>query len=730
MPTIVPDAVFLRGSVDKLGLLVVQSGKSLEVLWEDGSRKTVTSGAPYAKAPFGSVQFLLLALPEVVSSCWSDSQRAAELIALYLSSAKTKIAKAMLKRRAHSELELPRDIPAKDWAAIRKTLEALPGVELSTKTNTFSWSGGTPPDLIPAAVSARWNRLTGLERVPGNTGQDEPVQTSRPTRSTVATSETRTRTRRVIRNIGERTVTRSSRAASAHETASAPAPATQPTPTTSTTTPRRTPAQSVSKPAGAPHDANGVADKTQPRTPGDIFITELLEHARIDDHAAAALAADAREQMRTQLGNRARAVRTALDALDLKSRIAALKALLLVRGALTAEAAGEWAGGSHATDDLESLSYQLRSTPDGAAAQAAAHIALASQALVSHAKSAQKPVWLPEAFAVLAAGYGAGTQAAVTVLGSAMARTVRDTRHLDDPHDILRDAYAKLPLTPGGARTQFLSALSVTTPAPDIDWVSDIGIDDLIGLTDAESLRLCDVVTWNRYFTQLAEAAVRSATTRGRLFMLASKSVVANLVMPDTVTEAIRRIADTDAPLRTWMPSLTHQVERNAMAAELTASRARAEAAEEASRQALAAAHTSRAEAVRLVAMLDEIRDTGQADDDDDALQIERDSLRQAVAAIATIEASAARAGAARVIETIGEELDVLRVRPIGQRGRDAEFDPHLHAVVGRRPAVGTLVRVGRPGYAWEHDNATEILIKARVAPSPTDDLNDTATAQ
>lgn len=165
------------------------------------------------------------------------------------------------------------------------------------------------------------------------------------------------------------------------------------------------------------------------------------------------------------------------------------------------------------------------------------------------------------------------------------------------------------------------------------------------------------------------------------------------------------------------MPLLTHQREREDLEAKSERCAARAEEALADAQSARADAEKARAIAAELTRQLDGLQSTDASRDDAELLQVERDTLREAVGAIASIEASASRSGATAVVNTVLEELELLGIALIGDRNQDTPFDPKHHSAPGRRPDPGTTVRVGRPGYLWKRGQTAEVLIKARVTP-------------
>lgn len=490
MPNPHPNAVFARGSIEKLGLLTAQHNKNLTVFWEDGTEESVTSG-DFSQAPFGSAQFLVQALPDLVAEYWSDPEAAAALLALHLSATRPGLASGALLGAARTHLLLPEALTTAEWRKVRATFLALPDV--TTKASKLVWSADSPPDLVPPALSERWARLLELSSTP-------------------------------------------------HPDASAQLP---PTPGNNLEA-RDATSGTRHSPAPTPSERTSTGAEL-----GQAFITELIDHGRVERSAAQALANDPAGQLRITLTNQQRTrVRKAVSALTTESRPLACEALVLVAGALTTDQLTQWASASGAAAQLEALAGRLRSSETALISAARGQIAHLVSTIVETRPTEQDSMWLPQTLAILSAGQGTSARSAAAALTSAMARTLAQTRRLNGDDGILHSALATLPLSRGGARIHFLAALSRLEPSSAAGWLDSAGIDDLLTLSDSELLSLTAVPSWARHIELLAHQALEVASTRSRVFSLLASTAVATALRPDEVSSALERVSARDAPLR------------------------------------------------------------------------------------------------------------------------------------------------------------------------------------
>ena len=97
-------------------------------------------------------------------------------------------------------------------------------------------------------------------------------------------------------------------------------------------------------------------------------------------------------------------------------------------------------------------------------------------------------------------------------------------------------------------------------------------------------------------------------------------------------------------------------------------------------------------------------------------VQAARDAFRALARILATVGSEARRLDADQLITRLQQLVRIQGIEPIGAAGEELAFDPALHDAPGGRPAPGTSVHVGRPGYKWIREDAEEVLVKALVA--------------
>lgn len=752
-----PLVVFARRDPSRVGRLLSKPGKSLDVRWEDGSTETVVSGE-YIQAPLGSSRFIQHALPELWQELWSQDESAADVLVVMLSEQSSAIEWTDLRKKA-TEL-LPRGaVDQKRWDRLRGRLRKRIGLGPGPTSKLRLDNDVEIPSLLPADWRDRWSHILNDDASPTRAGgpedtavapaaepsgaddardegdseadrQDRPDAVSAPLGTSASTVESPSEDEpsgelAATEAKSTRTRPRKPRVSAMDDT-----PTEAAAPETALLSKSRRASDVLTRLKKATSDGDARERllrelRSTDVTPLDAFAAELVFGRNVASDLAKTLFNQPAEQLRP-LTLSAQSVRAALGKLDADDRRMACTSLLLTRDVLSRDLLAEWTADRESVKLLNALTRRVRTLSSKELQAALPQYARAVDGLTGRRTQSETsgPAAAPSAYlleagpvlSLLAEG-GPTFIPSADGLAHAMAIAVRERRAPVESIVALKEPLSRLPLKPESGRFRLLAALPTDDPATSSrDWLGGIGADDLLALSDADTTRLTRVDSWRERIAEIAEQAVAAATTRSRLLRLLSAGAVATSVTTDTAVFAIRRVAGADASVAEWLHALGNQEQIEALAGEVTQLEDAVSSAstELAAQRARALEAAERAE--KLQSQLDEAVQSQGAAHDAVIVQAERDAYRALARILATVGSEARRLDADQLITRLQQLVRIQGIEPIGAAGEELAFDPVLHDAPGGRPAAGTRVHVGRPGYKWIRDDAEEVLVKALVA--------------
>ncbi len=714
--------MFAKNNPTRVGRLISQPGKQLDVRWQDGTFETVLSGE-YIHTTLGSSAFMRFALPEAWATGWSTPESSALNLALLLSEQKEWIDFRNLRKKA-IEAGAPNSLTQQEWDRLNARLRKIPGVS-PRDGRWLTWVGAESPDLLPEDSRERLRFLLNADTFVDSSG----TSLAQP-------------------GVDASELSLNSGALPKQDAAALPSTEPVDKPLGSSTQhgkPKRVPARSSSKSTDkevsqsthldswqhaevSPLPSNAPEMKAQ-AAPASA-IDRICEEIVVSGRATPELAKELIEKPGLQLTAPARptqTIRRAMASLQADDRWRAGTALLLAKDLVSGELLAEWATDRRSPDAVEALSRRIPSLTAAERAAALPALARASDALVDaiapskgQSRSASRPASLltmPNTLKALTSG-GAQILPAADRLAAAIAVALRSTKAShSEAIARLKPHIAKLPMEPDSGRFQFLVALPAgDPPVLASDWLDGIGADELVALSDADAARLTRIPSWSARIADLAEAAVAAASTRTRLLTLLASGAIATSVASTTVARALQQVGSSDSTVGSWLKLLSQQervdeliAQGELLAADLEEARtlatAKTQAAEDASRRA-----------VEIQNRLDAAADSHGSAHEATLRQAERDAYRLVARLLATAESEARQLDADELAARLRQVVRIQGIEPIGIRGDLLEFDPALHDAPGGRPTTGSRVRVGRPGYKWIREDDEEILVKALVA--------------
>ncbi len=712
--------------------------------WEDGSTETVVSGE-FLQAPLGSSRFIQHVVPERWQELWSQDESAADVLVVMLAEQPSSMEWTDLRKKA-TDL-LPRGaIDQKRWDRLRGRLRKRIGLGPGPASKLRLGPDVEVPSLLPADWRDRWGHVLNDDASPNQAGdpevtavapaveqsgaddardadadrKDEPdavsvplTGTSAPTADSPADAESSDESV-ATQTKPTRKRSRKRRASGTDDTSAEPA--------APETVPARTsrPASEVLaelKKATTDGDAReGLLRELRSTdvSPLDAFAAELVFGGSVASGLAKTLFDQPAEQLRP-LTLSAQSVRAALGKLDAADRRRACTSLLLTADLLSKDLLAEWVTDEESVSVLNALSRRIRDLSSTERRTALPHYVRVVLALAESAPH-DRLLEASPVLALLAESSPECTPAADS-LAHAMARALRKHAAPVESLAATKEPLSLLPLTAESGRFRFLVALPAADPATSSEgWLRGVGADDLLALPDSEASRLTRVDSWRARIGEISEEAVASASTRSRLLRLLSVRAVATTVDPAIAVSAIRRVAGVDTSVMAWLNGLIEREQIEGLRGEVAQLENAVEAAssELAAQRARANQATERAQALQSQ-LTDAIQSQGTAHDAV-IVQAERDAYRALARILATVGSEARRLDADQLITRLQQLVRIQGIEPIGAAGQELAFDPALHDAPGGRPAPGTSVHVGRPGYKWIREDAEEVLVKALVA--------------
>ncbi|MFB8146637.1 hypothetical protein ACFC1W_07820 [Microbacterium sp. NPDC056003] len=750
-----PLVVFARRDPSRVGRLLSKPGKSLDVRWEDGSTETVVSGE-FLQAPLGSSRFIQHVLPELWQELWSQDESATEVLVAMLAEQPNSVEWADLRKKA-TDL-LPRGaIDQKRWDRLRGRLRKRIGVGSGPVTKLRLGPDFEVPSLLPADWQDRWGHVLNDDASPNQAGDPEVTAVAPAAEQRGADdAHDADADRKDDPDAASVPLTGTSAPTAdspADDESSDESAATETKPTRKRSRKRRTsgtddtsehPAAPETVPARTSRAASDVLAELKKVTtdgdaregllrelrstdvsPLDAFAAELVFGGSVASDLANSLFDQPAEQLRP-LTLSAQSVRAALGKLDAGDRRRACTSLLLTRDVLSRDLLAEWTADAESVKRLNALTRQVRALSPKELQVVLPQYARAVDGLTGRRaqSDASGPAVAPSAdilkagpvLSLLAEG-GPACAPAADGLAQAMAFAVRERREPVESVAALKEPLSRLPLSSESGRFRLLAALPADDPATSSrDWLEGIGADDLLALSDADTTRLTRVNSWRERIAEIAEQAVAAASTRSRLLRLLSAGAVATNVATDTAVSAIRRVAGADASVMEWLRALGNREQIEALSGQVAQLEDAVEAAstELAVHRARAIEATERAQ--KLQSQLDGAVQSQGTAHDAVIVQAERDAYRALARILATVGSEARRLDADQLIMRLQQLVRIQGIEPIGAAGEELAFDPALHDAPGGRPAPGTSVHVGRPGYKWIREDAEEVLVKALVA--------------
>ncbi|MCE7483498.1 hypothetical protein LZG07_16495 [Microbacterium profundi] len=694
-----PRIVFERGSIDRLGLLVGVQRKQLSARWEDGSEETVTSGQ-FVHADVDSATFVAFAMPGTRDQLWRDPDSASQFIVALLGElravsqtespatpANNKITWRDLRKHVMNKLSPPAMTQAQ-WDDLHERVKQHPAIEMKNSQLSFRESAQVP-DLVPSAIRDRWEAL--LKSTMALSSEQPESQDDVPSALFWAEEG----------SIG---------GASRSSTALIP-----PADTSRVALPNEDIwVQLKAAKSSEQRERLLRVLRSQRPIPLDDFIATLVYGQRVDGKLAKRLSTDPTGQTLSEPKVPPSVIRGAITSLPEQDRPRAIGSLLLVKDAVGRDLLTEWAALPESPPMLELLSRRISKLNGMARTTAVVGVRKAADALLQSRRPSNAAGSMLHTLELLSQGTKPDIEVANELARSMATHLSTPLEPNELPH--IKAALRQLPLTAGGGRVRVLAKVASITPDADSTWLDGISVDDLLGQAAPDAERLAQAPAWKHKIQHLAEGAIRSASSRSRLFHVLGSAVITRDLDPTIVAKSFERVATGDSDMRQWMRLLSHEQETAQLVRDLAASESKAAAAALERAQAEELAARLRATSEDLHRRLDSAA-KGASDDSAAAMRhVEIDILRRMSRILSALEGDVRRLSADELLTRLRQQLRTLDIEVIHAADEVVPYDPEVHMIPGGTPNAGVPVRVGRPGYKWIQEDGDILLVKAIVA--------------